>query len=187
MTTVFLSGSRKISRLNEQIRQRIKNITDQEFLIIMGDANGADKALQKHLADIDYHHVLLFCSGQVCRNNVGNWNVKHVAVDSKLKGREFYTQKDKAMAVEADYGLILWDGKSLGSISNLIELLKQKKPVVVYFAPDKQFYSLTHLDDIRKLLSNCDDTVVKTISNLINLNYSASQRSEKLVQNSLNF
>ena len=33
------------------------------------------------------------------------------------------TQKDKAMAAEADYGFVLWDGKSSGSISNVFELL----------------------------------------------------------------
>jgi hypothetical protein len=187
MTTIFLSGSRTISRLNVKIRQRIKNITDQGFHIIIGDANGADKALQKHLADVQYPSVTVFCSGKTCRNNVGNWDVRQVAVDSKIKGREFYTQKDKAMAAEADYGFILWDGKSTGSINNLLELLKRGKSVVVYFVPEKQFYPLSHLDDVKKILNNCDEAIVSAINKKVDMNISPANTPGKLLQRSLNF
>jgi hypothetical protein len=61
--TVFLSGSRKISRLNDEIRLRLKTIISKEFEVVVGDANGADKALQSYLADINYEHVTVFCAG----------------------------------------------------------------------------------------------------------------------------
>ena len=94
MTTVFLSGSRGISRLNDKVRDSVKNMMDKKFRIIVGDANGADKALQEFLSDLKYSNVMVFCSGQVCRNNVGNWDIRKVIVDEKLRGRDFYTQKD---------------------------------------------------------------------------------------------
>jgi hypothetical protein len=139
MTTVFVSGSRKISRLNMETRNRLKNVVDKQFSILVGDANGADKVFQKYLAEMRYPNVVVFCSGGHCRNNLGNWNVKNISVDSKLKGRDFYTQKDKAMAAEADYGLVLWDGKSPGSFNNIMELVKNRKKPWSILLPIESF------------------------------------------------
>jgi len=166
-TTVFLSGSRRIGRLNDMVRSRIGNMIDQGFRILVGDANGADKALQAYLANSRYENVTVFCAGGVCRNNAGGWNVRNVEVDPKLKGRNFYTQKDKAMAGEADYGFVLWDGKSAGSINNIFELLKGRKSVVVYFAPEKAFYTLKSPSDVRMLLRHCDEDDYRSISKKI--------------------
>lgn len=156
MTTVFLSGSRKINRLNDVIRSRIKNILDQEFQIVVGDANGADKAMQSYLAECHYYNVSVFCAGSTCRNNVGDWETKKIDVDKNLKGRAFYTQKDKAMAAEADFGFVLWDGKSEGSINNVFELLNSGKKAVVYFAPRKEFFNVKSADDAERLLKICE-------------------------------
>ncbi|GMR20985.1 MAG: hypothetical protein BMS9Abin36_1583 [Gammaproteobacteria bacterium] len=39
MTTVFLSGSRKISQLDETVKSRLSTIVEKEFRVIVGDAN----------------------------------------------------------------------------------------------------------------------------------------------------
>ena len=166
-TTVFLSGSRKISRLNDAIRGRLKKMIDQNLCIVVGDANGADKALQGYLAGVHYHAVVVFCAGDVCRNNLGAWDTKHIDVDPKLKGREFYTQKDKAMASEANYGFVLWDGKSTGSVSNVLELMKNRKPVVVYFAPEKTFHTLKSATDVKDLLRRVDVSDYRSMNDKI--------------------
>jgi hypothetical protein len=172
MTTVFVSGSRKISHLNNEIRHRLQNIVEQEFNVIVGDANGADKALQKYLSEIHYENVVVFCSGNSCRNNIGNWNIERVSVDSKLSGRDFYTQKDIVMAAEADYGFVLWDGKSPGSFNNIMELLKGKKRALVYFSPNKEFYTVSDLRDAQMLLDKCDRDSLSDISKKIGLSTS---------------
>jgi len=168
-TTVFLSGSRKISRLNDMIRMRIERMLDQGFSIVVGDANGADKAIQNYLAKANYGNVKIFCAGSSCRNNIGEWDVKNIEVDPKLKGRDFYTQKDKAMALEADYGFVLWDGKSVGSVNNIVELLKRQKSVVAYFAPKKEFHIMKKLDDVYTLLKHCDEADYRKIIKKIGL------------------
>jgi hypothetical protein len=169
MTTVFLSGSRTISRLNGMIRDRIRNMVDQEFRIIVGDANGADKALQGYLAETRYGNVTVFCAGDTCRNNIGGWQVKQIQVDPKLKGRDFYTQKDKEMAAEADYGFVLWDGKSSGSINNIFELLIQKKSIVVYLSTDKIFTNISNPYDVQILLRSCNEKNYLNINKKINI------------------
>ena len=86
MTTVFLSGSRKISRLNDMVLSRVQDMLDQSNYVVIGDANGADKALQRYLADQHYRNVLVFYVGRVCRNNVGDWDMREVICRSKTQG-----------------------------------------------------------------------------------------------------
>ncbi|MBC8287409.1 MAG: hypothetical protein H8E42_08030 [Nitrospinae bacterium] len=169
MTTVFLSGSRQLNRLNDTIKARINNMVEQNFLILVGDANGADKAMQQYLTDSHYSNVKVFCAGNTCRNNTGNWDVTQVYVDSKLNGRDFYTAKDKEMAAKADYGFVLWDGKSSGAINNVFELLKYNKQAVIYFSPEKEFHTISHLNDAKTLLNKCDPATVDLISKKIKL------------------
>jgi hypothetical protein len=45
MSTVFIGGSRHITRLSDHVKERLNNIVGSGFLIIVGDAAGADKAV----------------------------------------------------------------------------------------------------------------------------------------------
>ncbi|MBK8189542.1 MAG: hypothetical protein IPK79_03745 [Vampirovibrionales bacterium] len=164
MTTVFVSGSRHITRLNPLIRQRLQNITAQRLRIVVGDANGADKAFQAFFKEEGYKLVTVYCAGPHCRNNLGGWEIVRVEVASHLKGRDFYVQKDIAMAGIADYGLVLWDGKSAGSIGNIFELARQSKPTRVYFAPLKEFIEIRTIAEAQGLLKKCAPADVSAIS-----------------------
>jgi hypothetical protein len=48
---VFVAGSRHISRLPIEVEKRLDTMIEKRFQILVGDANGADKAVQRHLAD----------------------------------------------------------------------------------------------------------------------------------------
>ncbi len=163
MSTVFLSGSRTLSRLNDAIRARLRNMVDNKLSVVIGDASGADKAMQSYLAGITYPNVTVYCSGSHCRNNVGKWKTQLISVDPNLKGRDFYVAKDRAMAAKADFGFVLWDGKSAGSIGNVVELTKRAKKVVLYLAPDRKFYKLLTEGDLAALLDKCDPETLDSI------------------------
>ncbi|MCK1388722.1 hypothetical protein [Bradyrhizobium sp. 21] len=60
------------------------------------------------------------------------------------------------MAEVADLGFVLWDGKSSGSVQNMLWLLARKKTVVVHFAPEKKFYNFRSENELVNLLSRCD-------------------------------
>jgi hypothetical protein len=47
------------------------------------------------------------------------------------------------MSQEAGCGLMLWDGKSKGTLQNMLKLIDAQKPTLVYFAPTKDFHRLT--------------------------------------------
>jgi len=70
MTKVFIGGSRAVSQLGEVVKARLDTIMEKEFSVLLGDANGADKAAQVYLHDKAYSHVEIFCAAGVCRNNL---------------------------------------------------------------------------------------------------------------------
>jgi hypothetical protein len=159
MKTVFLSGSRRISRLPAEVRPRLDEMIRRELTILVGDANGADKALQTYFADQRYANVLVFCTAGDCRNNVGNWPVRAVDAPHRARDFAFFTAKDAAMAEEADVGLALWDGQSSGTIVNVARLVSRSKPAVLYVAPTKTFSTLKTPDDLATLLSSAEAEV----------------------------
>ena len=152
MTKVFLSGSRAVSRLDATIRERLDAIISGGFGVLVGDAAGADKAFQRHFTDAGYHHVRVFCAGTRCRNNLGAWETVHVTAPAGVKGRSFYTLKDRRMAEEADFGFVLWDGESAGSVNNLVMLVRQGKKAHLYLVREKRLRSVSSQEQIRLLL-----------------------------------
>ena len=163
MTTVFVAGSRNLGRLNDEVRKRLSNLISEDFRILVGDANGADKAVQKYLVENAYEKVVVYCSGNRCRNNLGSWTASFVSVDKSKKGREFYAEKDKKMAEDADYGLMIWDGKSAGTLNNVLELLKRNKKTLIYFSPSREFLSVSEPSQITSLLKRCPPEAVEKI------------------------
>ena len=151
MEAVFLGGSRRIARLNESIRSRLDQIIERGPWIFVGDANGADRALQQHLADRGYKRVVVYAVTGMLRNNVGYWEVRSVDPPKGARGFELYSVKDTQMAKDASYGLMLWDGKSRGTLENMRNLLVHGKPVTVHFAPAQRFVSLRSTKDLHKL------------------------------------
>ena len=155
MTTVFLGGSRHVSRLSVDVRARIDTMIEKGFPIIVGDANGADKALQTYLNSRGYRNVQVYCSGGPCRNNLGEWKVHTVEAKTRERNFDFYAVKDRAMAHDATVGLMVWDGKSVGTLCNVFRLLSQKKKAAVYTVPDKTFHELKSERDWHEFLGHC--------------------------------
>lgn len=159
MKKVFLSGSRRISRLPADVRPRLDEMIRRDLTILVGDANGADKAIQTYFAEQRYANVLVFCTAGDCRNNVGHWPVRAVVAPHRARDFAFFTAKDAAMAEEADVGLALWDGQSSGTIVNVARLVARSKPAVVYVGPTGTFSTLKSPDDLAILLASADADV----------------------------
>ena len=56
------------------------------------------------------------------------------------------------MAKDADFGLMVWDSKSSGTLSNVIELLGRKKKSVVYVNKIKEFRTVGDVGQLEDLL-----------------------------------
>ncbi len=156
MTRVFLGGSRKISRLNDTIRKRLDEIVHRDMEVIVGDANGADRALQAYFADQRYPNVTVYYVGKTPRNNVGSWRTQRVDTPPGAKGFEFYSAKDRAMAEDADCGLMLWDANSRGTLANVQALVNRSKPVAVYISKSRRFVNVRSEPELVRMLEGYD-------------------------------
>lgn len=153
MTTVFIAGSISISRLHQKVQERINKIISSNFNVVVGDADGADTSIQECLRSQHANKVTVYCTGQAPRNNVGNWPVHHVQSKARAGTRAFFTAKDLEMAKNSDFGLMIWDCKSTGTLSNVIELLKAKKKSVVFINKNKEFVTISEKSSLDHLLN----------------------------------
>lgn len=156
MTKVFVGGSRRIGRLSEDIRQRIDRIVAKRFHVLIGDANGADKAVQRYLHERGYDRVEVFCAGATSRNNAGGWPLHVVHPPHSARDFDYYASKDRAMAAEATVGLMIWDGESRGTLLNILRLLSQGKAIAVYVGPKKAFAEIRSKRSFEELVSILD-------------------------------
>jgi hypothetical protein len=156
MTMVFIGGSRRVSHLDADVRRRLEAMIRKRLPVVVGDANGADKAVQQFFQGRDYSRVTVFCSGKECRNNLGNWPVRCVRANGNKKDFRFFAAKDRAMAAEASVGLMIWDGKSAGTLLNVFRLVRLQKKVVVYLAPSRRFVEVKTETDWEALMQVCD-------------------------------
>ena len=57
LPTVFVAGSRQISRLPADVKNRLDTTIEKRFRILLRAATGVDEAVQRHLADKSYLNV----------------------------------------------------------------------------------------------------------------------------------
>jgi hypothetical protein len=181
-TKVFIAGSRRLSKLSRDVTQRLDNIIEKGLTVLIGDANGVDKAVQTYFSNKRYSNVQVFYMQGGCRNNVGNWPARVVsAANPGRRDFAYYSTKDRVMTDEADYGLMLWDGESRGTLTSIVELVGRGKPVAVYFAPDKAFHTLRDSSDLDALLDRVDPATLSQLNpqlHSISKSGAASHRSD---------
>jgi accessory colonization factor AcfC len=166
---VFISGSMSIKRLNENVIKRLENIVNQKMQVVIGDASGIDSSIQSFFWDRKFSPVEVYCSGFRPRNNIGEWPIKAIETSAKSGTREFYTAKDKAMANACNYGFMIWDTASSGTLSNAIELVKQKKNAVIYINKGDRFINIKSLEDFKELLGCMSESSLKKIEKKPNI------------------
>lgn len=157
MTTVFIAGSISISRLHAKVQERINKIVSSDFDVVVGDADGADTSIQECLLKYQARRVTVYCTGDTPRNNLAEWPVHKVASKAKAGTRAYFTAKDLEMARRSDYGLMVWDSKSTGTLSNVIELLKEKKKSVVFVNKKTDFVTISDRAGLEHLLALMSD------------------------------
>ena len=118
MTTVFISGSISIRCVPVHACERINNMVSAGHTIIIGDAAGMDLAVQGWLNSKGSRKVIVYYTGKTPRHNVGAWPTRYIEAGT-LQGRARHQVKDTAMANDADFGFMIWDMKSQGTLRNM--------------------------------------------------------------------
>ena len=145
---IFISGSISIDKLDDVIISEIEKIILNNYIILIGDANGVDLEVQKILSKSNYENVVIYFTGNKCRNNISSWPEICVKNTDNLVDREMYSLKDVKMAEDTDIGLMIWDGESTGTKNNILRMKKQNKRIKVYL--NNIFYSNEELLEIIK-------------------------------------
>jgi hypothetical protein len=166
MSKVFVGGSRRIVKVNPEVALRLDQMLAEQVSILVGDANGADKSVQHFLKTREYRDVEVFCSGDECRNNIGNWRLRCVAVDSRKRDFDFYAAKDQLMSREANSGLMIWDNKSAGTLMNAFRLARQGKRASIFETQFNRFQELQNESEWKEFFSGCSDEVKRRIEKL---------------------
>jgi len=157
MTTVFIGGSISITRLHAKVEERINRIVSCDFDVVVGDADGADTSIQECLLKCGARKVTVYCSGDRARNNVAEWPVQRVTSKAKAGTRAYFTAKDLEMARRSNYGLMVWDCKSTGTLSNVIALLRRRKKSVVFLNTKTEFVTIPDRAGLDHLLALMSD------------------------------
>lgn len=152
---VFIAGARAIKDLDEVVKAKLLSISNQNYDVLIGDCYGIDSAVQEFYLNQHYNNITIFASNGIVRNNIGNWRVENIKVESKIQGFDFYKQKDIAMADVADCGFMIWDGKSRGTLNNIINLAKQNKTVLIYMKPISKMIVIRDIETLTTFISIC--------------------------------
>ena len=135
---IFISGSISIKKIDIEILNKLDSIINKKYKILLGDANGVDLLIQRYLYNRKYNNVIIY-STDYPRNNVGKWNIIEIESNEKYGTRAYYTTKDISLTKDCDYGFVIWDEKSKGSLNNIKRLKKFNKKVLIYLNKQKQF------------------------------------------------
>jgi hypothetical protein len=94
MTKVFIGDSRTVLHLNVNVQMRLDTMMEKGFAVLVGDANGADKAAQAYLHGREYPHVEVFCAESACRNNRRRLDgSQRCSADARAQRRAFIRQR----------------------------------------------------------------------------------------------
>jgi len=168
MKKIFIAGPLAIKKLDKSVEEKIHQISKDGNSVLVGDANGVDRLVQIILKVNYASNVKVYANNGKTRNNVGNWEVKNIAVDKKLKGFDYYSKKDEAMAKDADYGFMIWNGKSRGTLNNIINLRKLDKSILIYLTPIKEYIYIDNDLKLEKIISKCPDKTKVIYKELLN-------------------
>lgn len=141
-SAVFISGSLSITALPEPAVERLGIILDRKLSVLIGDARGVDRAVQRILCGRNSQSVTVYCSGDAPRNNVGKWPVRNIPSSAPRGTAAFHAPKDMAMAEDASCGFVIWDGRSRGSLANIRRLAERGCFTVIWLAPEERFIIL---------------------------------------------
>jgi hypothetical protein len=150
---VVLGGSRHLEYVPQEVGERLTEWMEASCEFLVGDAPGTDRAFQMYLKSKKYPSVTVYTSADEIRNNLGNWQVVKVESGLKSKSNAVHAFKDRKMSQIANIGLMIWDCQSAGTLSNVIDLVRQGKNCFVWVAPDSDLYQFDNQVSLEKWMN----------------------------------
>jgi hypothetical protein len=150
---VVLGGSRHLEYVPQEVSERLTEWMEASCEFLVGDAPGTDRAFQMFLRSKKFPTVTVYTSADEIRNNLGNWQVEKVESGLKSKSNAVHAFKDRKMSQIANIGLMIWDCQSAGTLSNVIDLVRQGKNCFIWVAPDSDLYQFDNQISLDKWMN----------------------------------
>ena len=128
---IFIGGSKSMGKLNPKAEKVLDRIIRNNHHILIGDCYGTDLAVQRFLSERGYKNVTVYTACTSARNNAGGWDERKIATEKT--GFAAHRQKDIAMIKDCDFGIMIFDSKSKGTLANIKDLKTLSKKVVVFY------------------------------------------------------
>jgi hypothetical protein len=173
---IVLGGSRHLEFIPNEIADRLLEWMESSSEFLVGDAPGTDRAFQMFLKSKKYAAVTVYTSADEIRNNLGNWEVERVESGLKSKSSAVHAFKDRKMSQIADIGLMIWDCKSAGTLSNLIDLIGQGKNCYIWVAPDSDLYQFDNSSSLEKWMETYPEVRDEALKRLSTFNKREAKR-----------
>lgn len=151
---VFISGSISIKLLPKKVLRSINKIIEQNFEILVGDADGIDRLICEYAYGMKYTNLIIYHVDKNPRQNI-NLKFKNIRIETDKnikKEREKQYFKDKAMAQDCDFAFVIWDGKSKGSYQNIKNCIEFEKKIKIYLK-EKDDFIKPDLDEVNFVYS----------------------------------
>ena len=182
---IVLGGSRHLEFIPQEVAICLDDWMSQSNEFLVGDAPGSDRAFQRYLQSRRYKEVIVFTSADEIRNNLGNWHVETVESGLKSKSSAVHAFKDRKMSHLAENGLMIWDCKSAGTVSNVIDLLRQGKNCLIWVEPDSDMYQFDNLDSLEKWMFDYKEVRDEALKRLKTFSNRDAKRNSSVVQSDL--
>lgn len=161
-----LGGSRHIQQLPAEVKELLTEKIDKNYEFVIGDAPGSDTAFQAFFLQKKYLRVKIYSSAGYIRNNLGNWDWELIDSGLKSKSNAVHAFKDRYMCKIANSGIMIWDCQSAGTLSNVIDLVRQGKNCYIWVAPDSDLYQFDNQKSLDKWMDAYQDVKDEALKRL---------------------
>ncbi len=149
---MMIVGSHTITEPDHRVKMMISRLCSEGWHILVGDHSGLDRALQEYLRDMHTDWVRVYTARPQPHHNLDRWPVRRPPKEGRWSGVPRHLQNTLAMADAAGCGMVLWDGKSMGTYFVMASLIEQGKSVWVYLPSHAAAHTIRTSEDLERLL-----------------------------------
>lgn len=169
---IMVGGSLHLRSLPEALRSELEDLVEGDTTFLVGDAAGIDAHFQRLFMQWRVSKVLVHFSGLEPRYNLGGWPLRRIDSGLKSKSAAMHGAKDRVMVASADRGLMVWDGSSVGTITNILDLAGSLKPWSLWLVDGDSATTIKTVEELRRLFP---EVVLEAEKRLV----AARRRAEK--------
>ena len=159
---INVGGTKNIDNLPECVQTRLKELAGEKNGFIMGTNVGADVLLREFLSKDAKASVNVYVPEDEKVSfegaNVTHFKPRYDDEDKRrthekfMHGSFIFPDADFSLLKDAEYGFFIWDGESLRTFMNILEMVWNKKPVEVYSEKTDNNYKIEKAEDLKKLV-----------------------------------